>query len=111
MKRSVIIVSGWTVLTIGMVMIPYPGPGWLVVFAGLTILSREHTWAERFLGFSRGKYEQWNIWISGQPAYVRSLTFIGTSVVVVLTLWFINVYGQIDGWLNLGQSWLHSPIF
>lgn len=110
-KRSGIIAAGWMVLTLGVVMIPYPGPGWLVVFVGLAILSREHLWAKRLLKYSRGKYDAWRQWIAKQPFYIRSLTYIGTSVVVILTLWLVDAYGLIDKWLGLGQSWLHSPLF
>lgn len=111
MKRSGVIVAGWAVLTLGMVMIPYPGPGWLVVFAGLAILSREHEWARRMLKYSRGKYDIWTVWVAKQPPYIKSLTYIGTSVVVVITLWVVDAYGIIDKLLGLGLPWLHSPIF
>src|SRR5215468_10502274 len=38
-------VLGGLVLVAGILMIPYPGPGWLVVFAGLAVLATEFAWA------------------------------------------------------------------
>ncbi|WP_369794636.1 PGPGW domain-containing protein [Kutzneria sp. 744] len=38
-------IAGFAVLALGIVLIPYPGPGWLVFFAGLAILATEFTWS------------------------------------------------------------------
>jgi uncharacterized protein (TIGR02611 family) len=48
-RRLAILVVGLAVVAIGIVMIPAPGPGWAVVFAGLAILATEFTWAEILL--------------------------------------------------------------
>jgi len=40
-------VFGFTVLLIGVAMIVTPGPGWLVILLGLSILSAEFVWARR----------------------------------------------------------------
>ena len=45
--RIVIAVIGLTVLGIGILAIPYPGPGWAIVFVGLAILATEFDWARR----------------------------------------------------------------
>jgi uncharacterized protein (TIGR02611 family) len=37
-------------------LIPYPGPGWLVVFAGLALLATEFERAQRVLTFARTHY-------------------------------------------------------
>ncbi len=46
-RRLVIEVAGWTVLLVGIAAIPLPGPGLLMVFLGMAILSQRYTWAER----------------------------------------------------------------
>ena len=51
--------------------IPYPGPGWLILFAGLAILGTEFTWAKRALRWTRARYEAWTGWVRQQPAVVR----------------------------------------
>jgi uncharacterized protein (TIGR02611 family) len=40
---------GFTVLILGILMLPLPGPGSLVIFAGLAILALEFQWALRWL--------------------------------------------------------------
>ncbi len=40
---------GFTVLILGILMVPLPGPGSLVMFAGLAILALEFQWALRWL--------------------------------------------------------------
>ena len=56
-KKVIIGNVGGVVLLVGIVAIPYPGPGWLIVFSGLAILSTEFAWAKRILHYSRGKYD------------------------------------------------------
>ncbi len=101
--------AGGAVLIVGVIAIPYPGPGWLIVFAGLAILSREFPWAARLLKFGRSKYDAWNDWIKQQNVFIKSITFTLTAVVVIATIWFVNGYGLINNWFRLGQDWLESP--
>jgi uncharacterized protein (TIGR02611 family) len=46
-KRAAITIVGFTLILIGIVLIPLPGPGWLIIFAGLAVLASEYVWAER----------------------------------------------------------------
>lgn len=101
--------AGGVVLVVGIIAIPYPGPGWLIVFAGLAILAREFPWAGRVLFYARAKYDAWNVWIKRQNWFVKSLTLIVTTIVVVVTLWLLNGYGLLNSWFNLGQDWVRSP--
>jgi hypothetical protein len=48
-KRWLKIVSGFTLLAIGIVMLVTPGPGWLTIVAGLALLAAEYVWARRLL--------------------------------------------------------------
>ena len=108
-RRTIIGIAGGIVLLAGIITIPYPGPGWLIVFAGLTILAQEFTWAHRLNMYARERYDRWNDWIKKQHWTVRAVTLLGTAAVVVMTLWLLNTYGIIDDILHLGQHWLHSP--
>jgi uncharacterized protein (TIGR02611 family) len=47
--RLIILVVGCVVLLAGVAMLALPGPGILVIIAGLAILAREFTWAEKTL--------------------------------------------------------------
>jgi tellurite resistance protein TerC len=48
-RRIVIAVIGGTVLLVGVALIFLPGPAFLVIPAGLAILSIEFAWARRWL--------------------------------------------------------------
>lgn len=110
-RRIVIAIVGGVVLVVGVVMIPFPGPGWLVVFMGLAILSQEFAWARHTLHYGRRQYDKWTDWLKRQNRFVQSLTVIATAIVVVLTLWLLGAYGLVNGWFHLGQDWLDSPLF
>jgi tellurite resistance protein TerC len=48
-RRAFRIVAGFTLLLAGAVMIVTPGPGWLVIFLGLSLLAAEFIWARRLM--------------------------------------------------------------
>ena len=109
-KKIGIGILGGLVLIAGVVMIPYPGPGWLIVFAGLGILSTEFDWAKRVLHFAKGKYDAWQDWLSRQSRLVKALFWLGTACVVIFTIWILNGYGLINQFLGLGWDWVESPL-
>jgi uncharacterized protein (TIGR02611 family) len=57
-RRIGITIAGFLVVLVGIVLIPLPGPGWLIVFAGLAILAREYVWAERLLNHAKRRVGQ-----------------------------------------------------
>jgi uncharacterized protein (TIGR02611 family) len=64
--KVVITVLGAIVVIVGLILLPLPGPGWLVVFIGLSILGTEYHWARRVLGWLRRVlarfWERWHSW-------------------------------------------------
>jgi uncharacterized protein (TIGR02611 family) len=48
-RRFFKILGGFTLLLVGAVMLFTPGPGWLVIFFGLTLLAAEFVWARRLM--------------------------------------------------------------
>ena len=108
-KKIGIGIVGGIVLVAGIIMIPYPGPGWLVVFAGLAILAQEFTWAKVVLDYVKGKYDAWQHWLSQQTFWIKALFWVLTCAVVITTIWLLNGYGLINDWLHLGQGWVRSP--
>ncbi len=46
-RKVLIAVLGGLVIFIGIVLIPLPGPGWLIIFGGLAILGTEFPAARR----------------------------------------------------------------
>ncbi len=108
--RSCVGLVGGLLLAAGIVMLLYPGPGWLVVFTALAILGTEFSWARRMLHHARVQYDRWDTWMRRQNPLVR-LGVIGLSGIVVLaTLWLVNAFGIAAYWLRLDWSWLQSPL-
>lgn len=110
-KRVVVGVLGALVVLVGIVMIPYPGPGWLVVFAGFAILATEFQFAHNVLEFLKHKYDGWVNWLAGQHIAIRILVLGFTGLVVLTTIYLLNTFGLINHFLNLHQDWLISPFF
>lgn len=99
-------------LVAGIVAIPYPGPGWLIVFAGLAVLASEFAWAKRVLRYARGKYDGWTDWLGRQTLPVRIAVLILTGLIVLATLYLLNALYLVAGWVGLGGwAWLRSPFF
>jgi uncharacterized protein (TIGR02611 family) len=48
-KRWLKIIAGFALLPVGVLMLPLPGPGWLVIFLALAILAGEFVWARKLL--------------------------------------------------------------
>ena len=48
-RRFFKILAGFTLLLAGVIMLVTPGPGWLVIFLGLTVLAAEFVWARRLM--------------------------------------------------------------
>jgi len=48
-KRLIRIVIGFTILGLGIAALVLPGPGWLTIGLGLSILATEFVWARRLL--------------------------------------------------------------
>ena len=109
-KKVFIAIVGGIIIVVGIVAIPYPGPGWLIIFAGLTILATEFTWAQHALDYLRKQYEGWLVWLEHQHVAIRILVLAFTSLVVMVTLWLLNGYGVLNDWLQLHWDWLRSPL-
>jgi uncharacterized protein (TIGR02611 family) len=81
---------GSLVVIIGIIALPLPGPGWLIIAGGLTILSKDVAWADRALRYIRKK-------IPGVPedgkiprSSIITIAFM-TSAAVAASIWW-NFY-------------------
>jgi uncharacterized protein (TIGR02611 family) len=57
-KRVAVTIVGFVLLLAGIVMIVTPGPGILLIIAGLAVLATEYVWAERLLNLTKRKAVQ-----------------------------------------------------
>ncbi len=92
--RIVVGVLGVAVIVVGGVLIPLPGPGWLIVFAGLAILATEFAWAERLLQYGRRRLARWTEWVMARSLLVRGLIGLGGLVFAAAALaLYLEVFG------------------
>lgn len=109
-KRVGVAIIGGLVIIIGLILIPYPGPGWLIVFGGLAVLATEFKFAAKVLEKLKEKYEAWKIWVKHQPLVLEITILICTGIIILVTVWLLNTFGLIDNFFHLHKDWLHSPI-
>lgn len=57
-KRVGVTIVGFAVLVAGVALLVLPGPGWLLIFIGLGILSTEYVWAQRMLTAAKRRAEE-----------------------------------------------------
>ncbi|WP_157244293.1 TIGR02611 family protein [Nonomuraea typhae] len=78
--KIVIGVIGAVMVVGGLIMVPFPGPGWLVVFAGLAVLSTEFHWAHKVLEFGKRTLHAWTEWFKRQGWTIRILVAVVTVI-------------------------------
>jgi uncharacterized protein (TIGR02611 family) len=108
--RIAVAVIGLAVLAVGILAIPYPGPGWAIVFVGLAILATEFDWARRLLAYTRKRYDKVMAWFRRQGVWVQAMGVAFTGVIVVATLWLLGAVGWSAEVVGFQQEWLKSPI-
>lgn len=107
---------GSLIIVIGLILVPLPGPGWLIVIMGVAVISTEFHWARRLLRFTRRHVHRWTQWIAWQPLWLRASIAVGTfcfvSAVVYLTLLLIGLPGFVpESWvpewtgLRVSEAW------
>ncbi|MFG3498516.1 TIGR02611 family protein [Streptomyces sp. NPDC047928] len=85
-----VFVVGLAVVGTGIVMLPLPGPGWLVIFAGMAIWGTEFVWAQLVLRWTKRKVTE-----AAQRALdprVRRRNLILTTVGLAITAALVGVY-------------------
>jgi uncharacterized protein (TIGR02611 family) len=98
-------VLGTLVVALGIVLIPFPGPGWAIVILGLAIWALEFAWARHLLEFTKRHVKRWTDWVKSRPVWVRVLLALATAAfvygVLVVTLHLMGVPDWVPGWVPL----------
>lgn len=97
--RSVVGVLGVGLVLVGLLLIPLPGPGWLIVFGGLAVLATEFPWAERLLDFARRHVSAWTSWVAARSMRLRALIGVAGLAVVAGAVWLYDVVVGLPGWV------------
>ncbi|MGY1502201.1 TIGR02611 family protein [Streptomyces sp. QTS52] len=85
-----VFVVGLAVVGAGIVMLPLPGPGWLVIFGGMAIWATEFVWAQLVLRWTKRKVTE-----ATQRALdprVRRRNIILTTVGLVIVSVLVGIY-------------------
>ncbi len=94
--RGGIALGGLVVIIVGIVLLPAPGPGWLIIFLGLGIWATEFSWAKSLLRLVRRTVGTWTAWLERQPRW------LGALVAVVGLLALVAV--ATGAWLLVGKQ-------
>ena len=109
--RLVVAVIGLVIVAVGLIMVPFPGPGWLVVFIGLAVWASEFERARRLLRLARGTLEVWTRWLIRQPWWMRGLVLLITVVAVAAFFWLLFLISEVPAFFpgSLGQWLMKIP--
>lgn len=80
--RALVVIAGMALLAAGVVMLIFPGPAFVVIPLGLSLLALEFTWAERMLVVAAVKAQQASGKAKGPIA--RRLTIGGGTTAMAL---------------------------
>lgn len=78
---------GGALVVLGLIMVPAPGPGWLVVIAGLSVLALEYAWARHALDLVTRHVRAWTHWIGARSLVFRAVLGMGGLVVLGVAAW------------------------
>ncbi|MEV4636680.1 TIGR02611 family protein [Actinoplanes sp. NPDC049548] len=80
-------VLGGLVVALGIVLIPFPGPGWAIVILGLAIWAVEFVWARHLLQFTKRHVQSWTHWVLKQSLPVRALIGLVGFIFICAVVW------------------------
>ena len=101
-------ILGGLVVAVGIVLIPFPGPGWAIVILGLAILAVEFHWARGLLAFTKRHVQSWTHWIGRQSLPVRALIGLVGMVFISAVVWAsVRLSFGID-LFQVSLDWLRS---
>jgi hypothetical protein len=109
-KRIVLEVVGWLLLVAGIAALVLPGPGLLMMFAGLAVLSQQYAWAERWvepvrLRALRGAAQGVETWGRVVASTGFSLALVGCGVLWIVSPGAPSWWPVPDGWWLPGGIW------
>jgi uncharacterized protein (TIGR02611 family) len=110
--RWVVFFVGLTIVSVGLVLVPLPGPGWFIVIIGLLIWASEFERAQRVLDFVKDKLAVWNAWVMTQNWLVRGLLGLLTFAFVLAVVWaVVRLSGSVALMPGPYETWLREHLW
>lgn len=107
--RVAVFLLGLVIVVLGVLLIPFPGPGWLIVLGGLAIWATEFERAQRVLELVRTYLRRWEEWVKRQSLVVKGLLGLVGLAFIATVLWLTFHLSGVPGFLPDGlESWLHT---
>ncbi|WP_406830735.1 TIGR02611 family protein [Pedococcus sp. KACC 23699] len=97
--KWVVGIVGTIVTVVGLIAVPAPGPGWLIVFVGVGILASEFEWAQRLLDWGKARLADWNDWLAPKPWWFKGLVGLMTLALVALVFYGLFLISGIPGFV------------
>lgn len=96
--KILIAVLGLAIIVLGVILLPLPGPGWLIIFVGLGLWGTEFDWAKRLLRFARRQVGAWTDWVQRQPRWIQGL--VGLAGLIFLAAVLYGTYWLYQNYLS-----------
>jgi uncharacterized protein (TIGR02611 family) len=105
--RVVVAITGLAIVAFGLLLVPFPGPGWLVVILGVGVWSSEFEWAQRLLLAAKHTLKVWNTWVKAQPLWMKGLLLVLTIAIVATIFWLLFMVSGVPGFFpHRIEQWL-----
>jgi uncharacterized protein (TIGR02611 family) len=98
---------GTLVVALGLLLIPFPGPGWAIVILGLAIWALEFAWAKNLLEFTKRHVQAWTRWVRRQSLPVRVVLGVLGLIFVAAVVWCsvrlsfgVDLVAVVRGWVS-----------
>lgn len=116
------LVLGWMLVIAGLILMPLPGPGMLVLVAGVALLAQHYSWARRLLeplkqksieAAKRGVETRLRIALSAAGALWLlglGVLWLSSPTIPVFTLGFLRIGPQLPGGTAAGIGMVTSGL-
>jgi len=105
--RVAVIVLGLVIAVVGLALVPLPGPGWLIVFAGIAILGSEFEPAQRLLDWAKARLKDWTEWLAPKALWFKGLVGLVTLVLVLAIFYGLFLVSGVPGLFpDVAEDWI-----
>ncbi|HEX2704434.1 MAG TPA: TIGR02611 family protein [Candidatus Lustribacter sp.] len=107
--RGAVFAVGLVVVVVGLIAVPAPGPGWLIVLGGVAVWASEFEFAQRLLDWGGARLHVWTTWMAASPWWVKVSVSLGTMAAVAAGVWALFAVTAVPGFLpDTVDAWLRS---